>query len=43
MIQKLTAFKITNAAKIVGGEESDTERRKSADKMHNKITQLMQS
>lgn len=45
MIQKFKTFEIKNASQIIGGEETTDEasinRRKSADKMHNKITQLM--
>ncbi|AXG70183.1 hypothetical protein KORDIASMS9_02422 [Kordia sp. SMS9] len=45
MIQNLKAFEIQNTSQILGGEEVTDEtsvnRRKSADKMHNKITQLM--
>ncbi|MEM6687324.1 MAG: hypothetical protein AAF617_16210 [Bacteroidota bacterium] len=46
MIQKLQQFEIQNASQILGGdhsEETNASRRKSADKMHNKITQLMMS
>ncbi len=45
MIQKLTQFEIKNTSQITGGDETtdetSTNRRKSADKIHNKITQVM--
>lgn len=46
MIQKFQKFEIKNSAQIVGGEmhrETYINRRKSADKLHNKVTQLMMS
>ena len=47
MIQKFTKFKIENTTQILGGDdmyrETNINRAKSADKLHNKITQLMMS
>lgn len=45
MIHKLKKFEIKNASQLLGGEETTDDTavhtRKSADKIHNKITQLM--
>ena len=46
MIQKLQKFEIQNSSQILGGDmhrETNINRRKSADKLHNKVTQLLMS